>query len=365
MVNLRKRLRCDICMFELETRKNILERLKSYFTEMAGDKVNLVEGGFAWDLLASNSKEFEKVYAEIGLSVEAFFPQTSWGPWLTKIAETHGVIRREATSSIVVLTVTGQAGTVVPEGSLFATNDGKNFLTVESKKIEDGGSVDIKAQSQEAGENYNVDANTITKIPVSIYGVSAVNNKNSAYDGFDEEDDETLLKRLLFKVRMPATSGNNYHYMTLATEVAGVGEVNVIDLWNGNGTVKVIITDANNNIASADLIEKVQTYIEEQRIIGATVTVVSVTELKLNIELKVTKGTANIEGIKNAINNYFKESVFKTEYVSYAQIGSAILQNATTTGVLDYADLKVNDDIENIPLTSEQLPVVSEVNLIE
>lgn len=352
-------------MFELETRKNILERLKSYFTEIADGKVNLVEGGFAWDLLASNSKEFEKVYAEIGLSVEAFFPQTSWGPWLTKSAETYGVIRREATSSIVVLTVTGQVGITVPEGSLFATNDGKNFLTIESKKIEDSGTVDIKAQSIETGENYNVDANTITKIPVSIYGVSAVNNKNSAYDGFDEEDDETLLKRLLFKVRMPATSGNNYHYMTLATEVAGVGEVSVIDLWNGNGTVKVIITDANNNIASEDLIEKVKTYIEAQRIIGATVTVASVTELKLNIELKVTKGTANIEGIKNAINNYFKESVFKTEYVSYAQMGSVILQNATTTGVLDYADLKVNNDIENIPLTSEQLPVVSEVSLIE
>ena len=55
----------------------------------------------------------------------------------------------------------------------------------------------------------------------------------------------------------------------------------------------------------------------------------------------------------------------KQKYVSYAQLGSVILQNATTTGVLDYADLKVNNDIENIPLTSEQLPVVSEVSLIE
>lgn len=352
-------------MFEMETKKNILERLKNYYTEVAGDKVNLVEGGFVWDILSSNSKEFEKAYAEMDLGIEAAFPQTSWGPWLTMKSEEHGVIRREATNSSVILTITGQAGITVPEGSLFSTNDGKNFLSIESKKIEDNGTVDIKAQSQDTGENYNVDANTITKIPVSIYGVSAVNNQNPAYDGFDEEDDETLLKRLLFKVRMPATSGNNYHYMTLATEVAGVGEVSVIDLWNGNGTVKVIITDANNNIASADLIEKVQTYIEAQRIIGATVTVVSVTELKLNITLKVTKGTANIEGIKNAINNYFKESVFKTEYVSYAQIGSIILQNATTTGVLDYADLRINDDIENIPLTSEQLPVVSEVSLIE
>ena len=45
-------------MFEMETKKNILERLKNYYTEVAGDKVNLVEGGFIWDMLSSNSNEF-------------------------------------------------------------------------------------------------------------------------------------------------------------------------------------------------------------------------------------------------------------------------------------------------------------------
>lgn len=131
MVNPHKKSRCDLCMFEMETRKNILERLKQYYTETAGDKVNLVEGGFAWDTLSANAKEFEKAYAEMALIIEASFPQTSWGDWLTKKAEEHGIIRQKATNSSVILTVTGQAGTVVQEGSLFSTNDGKNFLTVE------------------------------------------------------------------------------------------------------------------------------------------------------------------------------------------------------------------------------------------
>ena len=84
MVNPHKKSRCDLCMFEMETRKNILERLKQYYTETAGDKVNLVEGGFAWDTLSANAKEFEKAYAEMALIIEASFPQTSWGDWLTK-----------------------------------------------------------------------------------------------------------------------------------------------------------------------------------------------------------------------------------------------------------------------------------------
>lgn len=65
-------------MFEMETRKNILDRLKQYYTETAGDKVNIIEGGFVWDTLSANSKEFEKAYAEMALIIEASFPQTSW-----------------------------------------------------------------------------------------------------------------------------------------------------------------------------------------------------------------------------------------------------------------------------------------------
>lgn len=351
-------------MFEMETRKNILDRLKQYYTEIAGDKVNIIEGGFAWDTLSANSKEFEKAYAEMALIIEASFPQTSWGDWLTRKAEEHGIIRQEATNSSVILTITGQAGTTVQEGSLFSTNDGKNFLTVESKKIEDDGTVDIKAQSQDVGTNCNVDAETITKIPVSIYGVSAVTNKSPAYDGFDEETDEELLERLLFKVRQPATSGNKNHYVIWATNVEGVGGVKVLPLWNGNGTVKVIITDAKNEIASEDLIAKVQNYIDEQRPIGATVTVVSPKPLNIDIGLKVTKGSGNPNEIKNVVNDFFKTTAFEREYVSYAQVGKVILEK-TATGVQDYSDLTLNNKAENIALTDEQLPTVGQVYLIE
>ncbi len=351
-------------MFEMETRKNILDRLKQYYTETAGDKVNIIEGGFVWDTLSANSKEFEKAYAEMALIIEASFPQTSWGDWLTKKAEEHGIIRQEATSSSVILTVTGQAGTTVQEGSLFSTNDGKNFITVETKKIEFTGTVDIKAQSQDVGISCNVDAETIIKIPMSIYGVSAVTNKNSAYDGFDEETDEELLERLLFKVRQPATSGNKNHYIIWATNVEGVGGVKVLPLWNGNGTVKVIITNAENEIASEDLIAKVQNYIDEQRPIGATVTVVSPKPLNIDIGLKVTKGSGNPNEIKNVVNDFFKTTAFEREYVSYAQVGKVILEK-TATGVQDYSDLTLNNKAENIALTDEQLPTVGQVYLIE
>ncbi|WP_289146330.1 hypothetical protein [uncultured Megamonas sp.] len=57
--------------------------------------------------------------------------------------------------------------------------------------------------------------------------------------------------------------------------------------------------------------------------------------------------------------------IFNATYVSYAMIGSIILNNSATTGVLDYTDLKINSNTENVPLTDEQIPMVNEVNLIE
>lgn len=56
---------------------------------------------------------------------------------------------------------------------------------------------------------------------------------------------------------------------------------------------------------------------------------------------------------------------FNATYVSYAVIGGIILNNSATTGVLDYTDLKINNNTENVPLTDEQMPTVNEVNLIE
>lgn len=55
------------------------------------------------------------------------------------------------------------------------------------------------------------------------------------------------------------------------------------------------------------MIAKVQNYIDEQRSIGATITVVSPKPLNIDISLKVTKGSGNIDGIKNAVNDFLKQ----------------------------------------------------------
>lgn len=361
-------------MFEAETKAEILKRLISYFDDVKKTDVSAVEGTFSFDTLAANAKEFEKAYAEMDLMMDAAFLQVSWGKYLDYLGEElAGLTRRAATSAKVTLTISGTAGVTVPAGSLFATEGNTNFTTDNAAVIGDNGTVEADATAQASGSGGNVAAGTITKIPVSIYGVSSVTNASAAHDGYEEETDDALRDRILFAVRQPATSGNVYHYVEWATAVSGVGAVKVLPLWNGNGTVKVIVVDANKYTPSEDLLQKVRDTITENAPIGATVTVTAPVLKTVNVALKVTDGTGNADAIKATLTKYFKASVFCTNYtaqkatdtvtISYAQIGRIILDNSDTTGVNDYDNLTINDGTDNIICAVDNLPVVGTVTL--
>ena len=359
--------------FDMQTSLEVMGRLKADYSS-GEDAKSAVEGTFAFDTLSANAQEFEKSYAEMSLLQEAAFIQDSWGDYLTDKAAEHGVIRKEAAPAIVALTITGTAETVVKRGNLFATEDGVNFETIEPVVIGADGTATVKAEAQEKGSAGNVLKETITHIPVTIYGVTAVTNEAAAYNGYDEETDDALRERALYKVRMPATSGNAYHYVEWATEVEGVGAARCIRLWNGPGTVKVIITDSNKDSPSAELVQQVYNHITEEAPIGATLTVAAPVALPVTISFDVLNGSADAEAVKACIEDYFKEKVFDMGditqlatypdgkiYVSYAQIGRAILDNVETTGVKDYGRLLVNGATNNIVVGAEEMPVVSEV----
>lgn len=361
-------------MFEAETKAEILKRLISYFDDVKKTDVSAVEGTFAYDTLAANAKEFEKTYAEMDLMMDAAFPQVSWGKYLDYLGEElAGLTRRAATSAKVTLTISGTEGVTVPAGSLFATEGNTNFTTDNAAVIGDNGTVEADATAQASGSGGNVAAGTITKIPVSIYGVSSVTNASAAHDGYEEETDDALRDRILFAVRQPATSGNVYHYVEWATAVSGVGAVKVLPLWNGNGTVKIVVVDANKDTPSEDLLQSVRDYVAEYSPIGATVSVTAPVLKTVNVALKVTDGTGNADAIKASLTKYFKASVFGTNYttqkatdtltISYAQIGRIILDNSDTTGVNDYDNLTINDGTDNIICAVDNLPVVGTVTL--
>jgi uncharacterized phage protein gp47/JayE len=344
----------------MQSKADIQTRLKADLaTRLNGQ--SSVEGTFNKDMIAANSIEFEQAYAEMDLMIEAGFADTSWGKYLTMRAAEFGVIRKEATKAIGKLKIVGEAGASIIKGSLFTTAQDIKFYSTADNKIGSDGTAIINIEAGTAGTVGIVEASTIINIPMSIPNVVSCTNEAVTYDGFEEETDAELLARYLLKVRTPATSGNKYHYLQWATDVAGVGSAKVIPLWAGKGTVKVIIINGNNETASEDLIKKTFDYIEDNRPIGATLTVTSPTPKAININADV-KGTYDIDKIKISINSYFKENIFNMSYISIAQIGKLILESNDGT-IKDYNNLRINNQAGNISLTDEELPAVGEVIL--
>lgn len=340
----------------LQSRNDILTNLKAKLKETLNN-ASQIEGSFNSDMLKANAIEFEKVYAEIELVIDAAFADSSWGKYLTMRAAEFGVDRKIATKAKGYVTCNGNAGAKIIKGSLFATKNDIKFYTTVDNVIGANGLVTCEIEAAEVGSSGIVLAGTITEIPMSIPSVNSVTNDTATKDGFDEETDEALLERYLLKVRTPATSGNKYHYLNWAKEVTGVGNAKVFPLWHGAGTVKVVIVDSNNNTASNELINEVSEHIEEYRPIGATVTVTTAQAKKIDIAANIN-GSIDIEELKEKIIKYFKSLGFTSEYVSFARIGKELLE---CNGVDDYSELKINNQTENINLTIEELPVLGQV----
>lgn len=341
-------------MYEAREQDEILTELQ----QNVGNDASSYEGTFTYDVMAANSIEFAKQEVEREQAYKAMFARTSWGEYLEMRAEEHGIFRRQAVKAKGTITVSGNG--TVPQGSVFQTFTGIAFYTTKAASITQSG--DIPVECSTAGTIGNVKAGTITVIPMYIPGISSVMNAEATYDGFDEEDDATLYNRLIFKVRQPATSGNVNDYIEWATSIAGVGHVTVVPLWNGNGTVKVIIADSSGSPASSNLLTQVSTTIETKRPIGATVSVVAPAILELHIALTPTKGKGDADAIKTLLNNYFTSRNFSGGKVSYAVVGKMIIDDESTN-VTDYDSLTINGDVKNISLTDEQIPKVTEVTL--
>lgn len=286
------------------------------------------------------------------------------------INQRKGITRKQATKSIGLLEVQG-TGTV-SIGAIFETEAGTQFKATETKVITTTGIVKIEALLP--GAVGNVGANNIKKIPVTISGINSVNNPAPTVGGYEAESDESLLERYYLALRTPPTSGNKYHYLMWAKEVEGVGDARVFPLERGTNTVEVVIIDADKQPAIEEVVQKVQTHIdpdsqgvgEGQAPIGARCYVVSATEKAVNLSLKVTLLSGyDTEVVKSNltknITEHLQSIAFKDNYLSYARVGSIILD---TVGIQDYTNLTINGLTDNVPVGEKEVLTLGGVTFV-
>lgn len=346
------------------------EKILTSMLEDVSNEYDKRPGSFIYDALAPVACKFEETDQSIDIVKEKLNIENLSGDELElRVYQKTGIHRKKATKAIGSVTLTG-TGTI-HEGDLFETEGGTQFRATETKIINTSRHVSIEALI--AGTNGIVAANTITLFPVTLTGFTSVTNTEPTHDGYEEESDNDLLVRYYDRIRTPATSGNKNHYKNWAKEVPGVGDAQVIPLWNGDNTVKVVIINSARQPSSPDLVQTVQQYIDPDGTgkgdgvapIGAFVTVESAIGIDVNVtaQIELASGHTIHEVTNNFIENltqYLAGIAFVESIVSYAKIGALLL---STTGVADYVNLLVNGSTTNPNVQPEEVAVVGSVLL--
>lgn len=351
-------------MFENETYETILSRMLARFPSTIDKR----EGSVLWDLLSPKAIELAQAYASLDNVLNYTFATTTYGEYLDRKVAERGIFRKFGKAKGLV-NISVPIGTEVVTGTRVSTNEQNPvYFTISESAVAENGIVSVTAEAEEVGEIGNVLAGTITVIYGELADIATVTNPATFTGGINEESDEELLQRYLEDVQKPTTSGNKYHYIKWAKEIPGVADARCYPLWNGPGTVKVVVINAQKRSPAQSVINEVAEYIESVKPVLADVTIEGVEEVSIDISVKLTlKPGADLEVTRSSlISNvvkYFESMAFEEtdDYkVRYTAIGNAILD---ATGVLDYSDLKINNITSNIALTETEVPVIGAVTI--
>lgn len=319
------------------------------------------EGGFPWDFTRPTALEkAEMVEFILSNAIKNIFPQYAEGIFLDYHAANRGLIRRPPGYAAAKLKVTGIAGTRIPKNFKVSTEaaheeSGVVFLFDEEVMIPESGILETIATAEQSGVIGNVNAETIRLQVKPMKGIVSLINEAPAYGGYSAEDDELLRQRIAEYDLMQGLSfvGSMADYRRWASEVVGVGSVEVIPANDETGLVTLIVMDNTGNPASLELCESIYNHImrpdspyERLAPINANLKVMAPKAVPINVQVKVfleenydnppiDKFKANlIEYFKNLTNN----TIRKNEIL-------AVLIN--TEGILNYAAEQISATVDN------------------
>lgn len=357
---------------EDETESSFMQRM----LESLPSDIDKSEGSYIWDSLMPVAIEMAKV-VEWGREILNIGTITeTYGPYLDLKAAENGIIRTTASEAEAVVTFTGKEGTVIPKGTRVATpsdnvTESIEFETINQMIIGSSGQADVEIIALDAGTIGNVEAGNISIILPGIEGVTSAINKNRAEGGYEEENDESLLQRVLEDSRKNEGDGNIDDYIAWAKEISGVGNVLVDSQWSGPGTVRIVILDQNGDAASSELIKNVQTHIdpgqkgigEGKAPVGAKVTVETATVIMMNATIPnlipepgYTTAQAKINGeaaLRQYLNNINPGGVIR--------VREAAAEVINAKGVLDTGDILLDNSRQNITLSTTELSELGNV----
>ncbi len=353
------------------TYEEILEEMLSRVPE----EVDRREGSIIYDTLAPIAFELASYYNELEGLYDLFFADTAVGEWLDRVTKQFGIARQKATCAVREGTFTASDGSLfdVPIGSRFAINEAVFQVT---RKISDG---KFQLTAEEAGRAGNLYEGALLPID-NIEGLAAAVMGEVLVFGKDSESDDAFRDRFFNMIERQPFAGNVGAYEEAVLSFSEAGAVKVFPIWNGPGTVKLVVGNENGRAVGSAVVEKIQEHfmpLNEAGLgtglapIGHTVTVSSATNVSVDITANIVLDTGHqLEALRSSISESVEREIgrmgFSDSILHISKIAVAIL---SVEGVLDVTDIAINGHEESLVLektaTSYQVPVFQTLTLSE
>lgn len=357
-------------MYEEQTFERILQRSLA----RVGVDVDKREGSLIMNAIAPVSAEHANIYILLDGIISDGYADTANRDYLIRRCRERGIEPHAATNAVLK----GKFNMEIPIGSRFNLEE-LNYVAIELIESAEEETVtyyyyQMRCEtSGTEGNKYFGELSSIDYIHKDLEG-SLVELLIPAED---EEDTEILRNRYLSSFASSPFGGNKQDYKDKTNSLDGVGGTVVIPVWNGGGTVKLIIIDSEYHVASVELVKAVQEAIDPDpqgtgtgiAPIGHTVTVVSAEAFAVDVSCNITL----VEGyqlvtvktkIKEALEAYFLDMRKAWEngglVVRISQIENRILG---VDGVLDVINTTANGSTENLVLEVDQLPIMGELEV--
>ena len=287
-------------------------------------------------------------------------------PRLSKNKLTEGELK---ISNIPCTKITGVPKLIdidIPEDSRFTSASDSQLIFKYIGKIEGNNILECET----SGTIGNLPSGTILPIN-SIDKLIKADIISTYIPGQDEEDDDSLRKRIVDSLNYASFGGNINDYIEKVNAIDGVGNTKVFPAWQYNGSVLLSIVDPLFNPITEEFAKNLKEQIDPEDSTGSGVGIapighyVTITtpikqyiDVKLKVELVATETIETMqESIENKIEEYF-ESVRKlfSQDVNLTIYRARIIEKVLELPeILNVSDVRLNDKFTDITIVDEGL----------
>ena len=342
----------------------ILNRMIEVVEEINPD-LDTREGSVIYNALAPAALEISMLYSELDNVLNESFVDTASREYLLLKCKELNIDERifEATYGVHK----GEFNVEVPIGSRWNC-DIHNYEVKEYIGIAEG-YFTYKLQCETPGAEPNLIVGDLTPIDDTPTDLSYAMLIDCIIEGEDEATDEFIRETYYNEIKNTPRDGNKAQYEYWCETYPGIGNYSVEPVRNG---ITVRITNSSNGVASDELIEEFQNYLDPGPTgmgdgvahIGALVVVSTGTEQEFNFSANVIleNGYTDTSIVTDAVSEYLQSIVFKEKYIYILKLASHLLN---TKGIANISNLKINNSATDAAIGIGCIPIVGTANWTE